>query len=288
MEGVDHPAARQFAFAEGLVGAGWGLNGSSYVGSIPDKCRDADRYYQHAELVHGGEGFQRAFDAIANRMNPGDYCWAYNTHLGEYWCCRIEGPFEYREGGAYDDFDWHMTRSCVWVCVGATDAVPGVIRRAFAGPFGTVSALTTGADRAAQAAEMALGLRRPIRGVDLFDAAGPEDLEDLVALYLQASGWSIYPSTAKIGTASYEFVMVDARTGERAGVQVKSGKASILNPAVAEDLDRFFVFAPSLTDDRSWTDKRVTQIAKSDIRNYALENWRLLPKRLRADWIADE
>jgi hypothetical protein len=284
MEGVDHAAARRFAFSEGLVGTGWGLNRSQFAGTIPDRCTDASRYYERAVIVHRDEGFQRAFDVIANRMSIGDYCWSYVTHLGEYWCCRISGGFEYREGGWFDTFDWHMTRSCEWARVGTTDAVPGVIRRAFAGPFGAVTQITNGADRAAHAAELALGLRPPCRGTDLFAAAGPEDLEDLVALYLQAQGWSIYPSTAKVSTACYEFVMVNSQTGERAGIQVKSGNTTIGQLDVAEDLDRFFVFSPTQPSGSSWQDKRVNRISADLVRKFAEDNRHILPKRLRTHW----
>lgn len=283
--GVDHAAARQFAFSEGLVGAGWGLNNSSRARMVPDGSGDTALYYQHAMFVHGDDSFKRAFDAIANRMKVDDYCWTYVTHLGEYWCCRVTGPFAYREGASFDTFDWHMTRTCTWARVGSMDAVPGAIRRAFAGPFGTITALTNGVERAVHAAELALGLTPSNTISDLFRAAGPEDLEDLIALYLQSKGWFIYPSTAKVSTASYEFVLANASTGERAGVQVKSGNAGVGEIEVASDLDKFFVFAPALRAETAWKDQRITLIGSEEVRKFAKENWAILPKRLRADWL---
>ena len=99
----------------------------------------------------------------------------YVTHTGEYWCCRIEGEFEYRTGGNFDAHDLHLTRRCTWgVKAGPADAVPGVVRRAFAGQFGTVSSIVTDAGTAIYAAEIVLNLRRPISNGDLFAAAGPE------------------------------------------------------------------------------------------------------------------
>ena len=97
-----------------------------------------------------------------------------------------------------------------------------------------MNAIVTHAGAAIDAAEK-FGLRQPTLNGDLFAAAGPEDLEDLVALYLQEQGWRTFPSTAKVSMASYEFVLVHHETGHHAGVQVKSGGIGFLNQDVAQD-----------------------------------------------------
>lgn len=217
-------------------------------------------------------------------MKVGDYCWMYVTHTGEYWCCRIDGKFEYRTGGSFDAHDLHLTRRCTWVKAGPADAVPGVVRRAFAGPFGTVSAIVTHAGAAIDAAEILLGLRQPTLNGDLFAAAGPEDLEDLVALYLQEQGWRTFPSTAKVSMASYEFVLVHHETGHHAGVQVKSGGIGFLNQDVAQDSDVFFVFMANPTAVVAGTDPRIKRIGRHEIEAFARRYWALLPRRLQARW----
>jgi len=282
--GVDHAAARAFAFETGIVGAGWGLNDSPVKGQVPDRSPDLELYLRHAEVAHpGDQSMRKAAAAFGERMQIGDYCWTYVTHTGEYWCCRIEGEFEYREGGEFDRFDLHMARPCTWALAGSMDAVPGVVRRAFAGPFGSVTALTSGTERAIQAARTALGETSPAPVGDLMKSAGPEDLEDLVAMYLQREGWWIYPSTAKTSTASYEFVMVHSETGHRAGIQVKSGNVDRITQAVATDLDRFFILLGGSSAPPPMHDPRISFIAHDEITRFASEHIAQLPKRLRAD-----
>lgn len=224
MDGVNHAAARQFAIENGFVGAGWGLNNSDEFGSIADGSHDLETYLTRARRVHRDrESLDAAANCIGNVMAEGDYCWMYDTASGEYWCSVVTGPFVYRQGGYFDEFDLHILRPCRWKKVGAADSVPGVIRRAFAGPFGTVTRLTKGVEAAARASEIALGISSKTF-LRFFDAASPDDLEDVVAAYLQQDGWLVLPSTSKSSMASYEYVLVQSDTGARAAVQVKSGR----------------------------------------------------------------
>ena len=285
---VDHAAARTFAIEQGIVGAGWGLNEPGEPSPIPDRCNDVKLYLEHSRRVFpGDQSMENAADILGAQMDHGDFCWTYATHTGEYWCCRIEGGFRYRTGGPFDAHDLHLTRCCRWMRAGAADAVPGVVRRAFAGQFGTISRMVSNAQTALEAAEVLFEMRQWEQNGDLFAAAGPEDLEDLVALYLQERGWRLLPSTAKAAMASYEFVLVNAETGERAGVQVKSGNVGYLNQEVAEDFGCFFVLMANPVATVEGNDPRLIRLQRGDIEAFARRNWRLLPRRLQASWPID-
>lgn len=276
--------ARAFAFDRGWVGAGWGLDGSPYNDALIDGSTDIAAYEDLASKVFQGDGsFRRALTAIGSQMVEGDYCWAYDSYMGEYWCARVEGGFRYRQGGQFDDYDLHMLRPCTWAKAGTADAVPGAIRRAFAGPFGTVTTLKADKDRLIGAAKIILGEPGQLKANDLFEAAGPEDLEDLVALYLQAEGWRIYPSTAKVTMASYEFVVVHEESGARAGVQVKSGGINRLRQGVAGGFDHFFVFLAG-GNPQVDGDERLSVITRAQIMEFAHRNLELLPLRLMRSW----
>jgi hypothetical protein len=205
--------------------------------------------------------------------------------LGKYWCCQIKDEkFRYRVGGDFDKFDLHITRQCKWKPAGTADAVPGVIRRAFATRFGTISRIVGDAAAAIDAAEIVFELKTPTPNGDLFALASPDDLEDIVALYLQEQGWRLFPSTAKASMASYEFVLVHRQTGQRAGVQVKSGSVPSLDQRVASDFHEFFVFlanpAAVLTGDVD----RIKKIEREELVSFAKREWRLLPERLKKRW----
>lgn len=281
----DVAVARQFAIQNGIVGAGWGLNNPPNPGPLPDGCDDVMLYKQQAKLIYPNDkSVEGAADNFA-KMGKGDICWMYVTHSGEYWCCRIQDDkFRYREAGDFDEHDLHIIRRCTWARAGAADAVPGVIRRAFAGQFGTISKIVNGASSAIEAAEVILDQKTLTLDGDLFALASPEDFEDIVALYLQDKGWRILPSTAKASMASYEFVLVHQQTGKRAGVQVKSGDVSCLVQKVASDFDVFFVFLANPKAVVSGDANRITRLSREEIASYAKDNWNLLPRRLKLRW----
>lgn len=282
---VDHAAARDFAIENGIVGAGWHLDAPGGGSLLPDMSNDVEEYLRHATSVFGSRSsLLGAVESIGRRMKIGDFGWMYATHKGEYWCCRIDGEFQYRAGGDFDLYDLHIVRPCTWALAGTADAVPGVIRRAFAGPFGVVGTITTGANRAIEAVEIALGTKAVTTRGDLFDTASPEDLEDLVSLYLQSLGWMIFPTTSKASMASYEFVLVNQSNGERAGVQVKSGNVWRLDQAVAGDFDKFFIFLANPSAHLTGSDPRIQILNRKDLLDFAQANWKLLPKRLQLRW----
>lgn len=69
----------------------------------------------------------------------------------------------------------------------------------------------------------------------IFSVMSPEDLEDIVAAYLQSSGWVIIKSTCYPSKPEFEFSMLD-RKGDYSKVQVKSGKKpSQLEPIKYKD-----------------------------------------------------
>lgn len=155
--GVDHTAARKFALTNGVVGAGWGLNGSTQETEVPDGCRDLLKYLRHAEKVFpSNSALLTAAKIFGSQMKVGDFCWTYIPGAREYWCCRIDGEFEYRVGGAFDLYDLHMTRRCTWANAGTEDMVPEVIINALRSQFGTVTAIKTDAHIAIEAAQAAL------------------------------------------------------------------------------------------------------------------------------------
>lgn len=155
--GVDHAAARRFAVTHGIVGAGWGLNGSTQEAEVPDGCNDLLKYLHYAKIVFPSDrSMLKAAKIYGSQMSIGDFCWMYINGSSEYWCCRIDAEFEYRVGGLFDLYDLHMIRRCTWANAGTAETVPEVITNAFGGPFGTVTAIKKDARIAVEAAQTAL------------------------------------------------------------------------------------------------------------------------------------
>ncbi|MHA7871558.1 MAG: hypothetical protein ACX939_04330 [Hyphococcus sp.] len=238
---VDHRLAREFAITKGIVGAGWGLSDPTL---LPDCSNDFDKYVKHAKLEYPSDkSLEKSTRMYAEKMQVGDICWLYVTHSGEYWCAVIEGEFVYRCVEDFRVHDLHVIRPCRWAKAGTAECVPGVVRRGLAGTFGTISPIQRDKTVAIKCAQQILGLSSEFKSVDFYSAADPDDLEDVVALFLQNKGWSIFPSTSKATMASYEFVLVHKASGRRAGLQVKSGGVPHLSQSVSDEFDDFFCFA---------------------------------------------
>ena len=279
--GVNHAEARRFAITQGVVGAGWCLYGAN---EITDGCPSLNTYLDAATIVYPDDNsLSDAARRIGGEIAVNDFGWMYDTATGDYWCCQISGEFVYREGGEFSLYDLHILRPCRWAKVGPADAVPGAIRRAFAGPFGTVSRLVTAEVAIIEAAELALGLRIATSSQSLFDVASPDDLEDIAALFLQENGWAILPSTAKASMANYEFVMV-APNGRRAGIQVKSGNVYHLDLSVSQDFDTFFVLMANDRATVSGQSDKVVHLKRAEIEMFAAQHWEMLPRRLQMRW----
>lgn len=278
---VDHHAARSFAANEGWAGAGWGLTDDD---GIVDGATDFAAYLRLAlPQFSNPASLTKAGTIISQHMAVGDFVFMYDTAKGEYWCGIITGPFVYRHGGDFDRFDLHLLRPCRWKRMGTADAVLGALRRAFAGPFGVVSRIVTKETEIIHAAKIALGLEQADRTLSFFDAASPDDLEDVAALYLQGQGWSVYPSTAKQSMANYEFILTSS-DGRRAAIQVKSGFDSWIAPLIPNDIDVFFVLMRDPKARIDGTDTRIVRLNNDAIEQFAESNWAMLPKRLQALW----
>lgn len=274
VEGVNHIEARRFCFDNGLLGAGW-----SVEDSIRDGETDLGAYLAEAANWHGDGSYIRAATALGQTMQVGDFVWTVEPNTGDYWVARVTGPFVYRTGGDYSKFDLHMTRPCEWKRAGVADSVPGPIVRAFAGPFGTISQLSSARDEILAFSQVIFGQRATTKAA-LRDVACHEDLEDITGLYLQKKGWFVIPSSAKKTMPSYEFIVTNA-DGDRAGVQVKSGGYGY-NSEISSDFNYFFIVVDVVPNQRD--DSVMKYITFNDLDEFGRQYWACLPGRLKSRW----
>jgi hypothetical protein len=183
--------ARAFCFSEGWVGIGWG------IASVADGITDPKLYED--TILHASEGALEwepgpaltAHRALAHTL----WCRA-NSDI--YWIGRVTGPWLYRNTGRFDEFDLYQVRKCAWNRVGPSDAVPGPIKNAYAGRGMTISQIRR---EYAAAAHESAAIWEKMAGekIDIqvayaelsLSAVAHDDLEDLVALYLQSHGWHV-------------------------------------------------------------------------------------------------
>ena len=229
----------EFVVSKSVIGFGWQV--STPPADVSDYRRLALEEYP-----------DRKWEPILTRLvdiNADDLTWA-RDQFGNYYLGIAEaGSWEYRGSQEYSDHDVVNVRPCKWKKIGQADEVPGAVRRTFNRRGMTLENITT--DTVLWASDVlwrglaetlwvtAKSAFRP----DIWDLIGAEELEDIVALYLQRDGWAVWPSTKERSQPRYEFVLVD-RTGRRAYIQVKSGRHQPLNPQDYADLaiDNKFVF----------------------------------------------
>jgi hypothetical protein len=112
-------------------------------------------------------------------------------------------------------------------------------------------------------------------------AIGHDDMEDLVALYLQVErGWYVVLSTAKHSTPITECVQRNSQ-GQRAYLQVKSGQTTFdPNVVIPKDVDRFFMF-DLVTQQAPAADAKVERIDPSELKDFVQAHTFLLPPYLQ-------
>lgn len=105
------------------------------------------------------------------------------------------------------------------------------------------------------------------------------DCEDLVGLYLQSQyGYCLIPSSCKIDTSAYEYLLKDPETGESVGVQVKQGKNSLDN-SLSKSADKIFLFTTQ--GSVSPVDENVTVIQPEDLFVFVMTNENLIPDSIK-------
>jgi hypothetical protein len=181
-----------------------------------------------------------------------------------------------------------QVRKCKWVRVGSSDKIPGPVKNAFAGRGQAISRIAK--EESAALLGTAL-IWESVTGESIeldivaakqfpMGAIAHDDLEDIVALYLQIEmGWHIVPSTAKKTTRDIEFVLRNSM-GQRAYLQVKSGQATVevTKIDVPQDVDFFFIFYPTISEQDSFgTNSKIVLLNPNEIAKFLSSHKTIMP-----------
>ena len=279
--------ARGFCFAEGWVGIGWGIIGlnrdltdhAEYLSVLEDT--------PESRLQFARKSARAACRSFAERMKEGDFVWC-RAAGDTYWLGRVRGPWTYKHSGDFERYDLYQVRKCKWKCVGASDLVPGPVKNAYAGRGQAISLISREAASAFLSSALTcefetgedIGLDRKYPATFPLTAIAHDDLEDIVALYLQIEkGWHIIPSTVKGSTPTTEFVLRNAHGG-RAYLQVKAGQTQIEKAEIPQDVDFFYSFYPSAVGagDLPSQDAKWIQIGVDELTAFARSHRDIMPK----------
>jgi hypothetical protein len=215
---ADAKTTFQYCLNNGLLGVGWRLSEYRYIS-------DWAEYEAGASEIHNNLSTCRY---IKKWVNEGDLIWTRDT-AGEYYLARALSGWEYwqSQNGVDLDIDIANIFRCDIRKI-EIDSVPGKVVACFR-PARTIQEV---ADPKAREYSKYLWnqlVSEPIYKVDhediadIFTMLDDEETEDLVFLYLQSQGWFVVPNSRKADTMSYEYLLVDPKTGQKAKVQVKTG-----------------------------------------------------------------
>lgn len=220
--------AFEFCLQNNILGVGWCLrdpNDQPYVPASIEECEQKGR-----EQYDSSRGFVVAIHAL-KEMAVDDLIWT--RHNGIYYLCRVLSTWKYNCDAAhvyedvinYVDVEFHE--------IGTVEMVPGKVVNSFRASaalqrikgdiqlkysehlYNTITGTQFYPDQA-------------VKKEELLDFLQPEDVEEVVSLYLQLEkGYLIYSSTNKLDTQTYEFVAVAKGGSHKAYPQVKTGNVSL-------------------------------------------------------------
>ena len=264
---------RKDALANGVIGFGW-------VASQAQTCNCLAMYKENLEqqIKEGwikDAGSWRHTLKFLQQMYPGDFVWTLGGD-GQYYCGKIvdrEIHFYWPGHPAVG-----MWKKCQWKKY-THDQVPGkVITSLIIG--GTLQHVQDVTEYTAYLYDGTSFAQKP----NFFSLLHPDDLEDLLGLYLQEQkGYYIFPSTNKTGTALFEYMLVQKTTGKKAVIQCKTGNSVVPPGNIGiftteyKDMD---VYITTLRDD-DYTGPNIHVIKKETLRTWALQHLPILPGRIK-------
>ena len=277
-QGVD---PRRFCLDQGWVGVGWPVDGAETM--------DWETYRSLAEVEYKSDnGWWPAINAMKNRMSENHLCWTRDI-AGIYYLGRINRAWQYIGTISHRAADVVNVRRCEWIRVGPVDAVPGKVVNSFR-PNRTLQAVDDDTVRLFSCyyynkhSQSAFRFHLPPVAPDVFSLMSSEDCEDVVALYMESHGYLLLPSTCKLATSAYEWVMFHRDSGNRAAAQVKNGYADLNIEDYAGFPGSVYLFT-SKGRYVGASAANVDCLSADRLREFMRQHETLLPERIKV-WIA--
>ena len=212
-------------------------------------------------------------------MKKGDLCWTQSKD-GKYYLGEIQDEEIYFKDPKYPQIA--MYKTCRWKSF-ELDAVPGRVITSLIGGR-TLQRIN---DETILKYSKDLYEGKKQEQLELSKLLHPDDLEDLLGLYLQKEkGYFVFPSTNKTGTACYEYILVNKK-GEKAIIQCKTGKAEIDDTqSLISNRDNITVYITTLAGKKEYPGAIVIPFKTLIEWAQKEENKKILPDRIRnyLDW----
>lgn len=267
-----------YCLKEGVLGLGW---------QTETQNNDASWEEYEAEAIekYGNNNLSRV-RYLKNKLKKNDLVWTRDTE-GHYYLGKVRSEWEYYSNAEARDADIVNIVRCKLIKVPSVDDVPGKVVASFR-PSRTIQAI-----RDETTSDYSKYLWNKLSGVEfyplsnencknVFSFLGSEETEDMVFIYLQEQGWIVIPNSRKADTMSYEFYLVNRKTGEKAIVQVKTGHTALTQDWKSWKEKVFLFQANGNYSDNPCGD--VVCIKPKDIELFMYGNKKLLPSNI-VNWL---
>lgn len=281
----------QFCRSNNILGFGWLLKDENGNKITPKDIEECEKLGRHQ---YNSRGFVASIHAF-KEMDVDDLIWTRKD--GQYYLCRVLGKWHYENGEEYCSADVENVVDVEFLEVGTVENVPGKVVNCFRARS-TIQQIQGYYDdgkvvNPALAASMKIyndkkGVNyygvKPIGKENILDMLLPEDVEEIVSLYLQAEkNYLIYSSSNKLDTQTYEFVMVSRDGGHLCYAQVKTGNVSLDGNHylhLTANGNKVYIFAVS-QQYYNVDNVNVISLGKNEIIDFIYNNKGILPQRIR-------
>ena len=271
-----HDRATDWCLENGYAGLGWqirdhdGLTGISWA-----------EYQSHGRANGNVRRFRDA--------KVGSLLWT-RERSGEYWLGVIEGRWEYRDDPVARELDLFNVRTARWTRVGTEGKVPGRVVNAFRSPLTFQKIHDPGACEYTRRLHGKLFEGRTDFKAEkpetvIKSLLGAEDLEDLVAVYLQDRFDYLVVSRLR-STPGYEYELRARDGGATAVASVKSGDTPVnLDLLPWETVDAAYAYAVCSTYEGE-RPPQFREIETDELTEFMLSRREVLPERV-AEWLEE-
>ena len=223
---------------------------------------------------------------IYGNIKQGDLVWTRDPD-GQYFLARVKSGWEYwtTPEGREMDIDIANIFRCVFHEV-PLDAVPGRVISNFGFQGRSIQKIRDPSVRTYSQHLWNSYSGEQVYDVDMADfpdifaMLDPEETEDLVFLYLQSRGWYVVPNSRKVNTPRFEFILANARTGEKALTQVKTGNVRLNFESYCGHPWHIFLFQSNEYYDGQRADN-VTCISRGELAAFLKYHIHLFPQSSR-------
>lgn len=275
----------EFCLKNNIIGVGWCFRDNNENLYTPKDIDDAIRIGR--EHFHA-RGCTTALNAL-KEMEPDDLIWT--RHEGIYYICRVTSKWKYSNDEDHIREDVCNFVEVEFVKVGTIEKIPGRITNCFRAR----SSIQHIHDSNKLMTNITRSLYNKLTGQnyyeirnydkeDIFDLLQPEDVEEVVSLYLQLKkNYLVYTSTNKLDTQKYEFVAIARDGSHNCYPQVKTGNEVLDGNQyieLTEQGNKVYLFATS-EKYLNINGTNIIAIYRKELLDFIYQNKKIMPFRIQ-------